>query len=110
MLDFVLRKYNALSGGEKSVRRLWQKIRFGNGEMADMADVKAKLVYYTSNISLFLNMISIGSVGRVESQMSAAGGELQEIRKAVNEITARLMTRSREESVLTSYTDDERAV
>lgn len=112
VLDQVLTKYNALSEQERSGRKLWQKIRFGNGKMADLAEMRGKLTYYTSAMSLFLNMVSMGTMGRVERQLNDAGGELREIKDAVNSITAHLMSSSirHEGSVLTAYADDDRAV
>ena len=112
ILDQVLTKYNALGEQERSGKRLWQKITFGNGKMADMAEMRAKLTYYTSAMSLFLNMVSMGTMGRVEQQMNDTGGDLKEIKAAVNGITAHLMSSSirHEGSVLTAYADDDRAV
>ena len=112
ILDQVLTKYNALSEQERSGRRLWQKIRFGNGTMADLVDLRARLTYYTSAMSLFLNMVSMGTMGRVEQQLNDAGGDLKEIKIAVNEITAKMMSKSKlqEGTILTAYGDDDTAV
>lgn len=111
VLDIILQKYNALSERERSVRKIWQRIRFGNGQMTDLVDLRAKMVYYTTLMNLFLNMVSMGSVGRVEKKMDDAGGDLREIKLAVNGITAHLITKSRHEgSFLTAYADDDRAV
>lgn len=110
-LNSVLEKYNALSKRERSAKRLWQRVRFSNGELADMRDLREKLTYYTSALSLFVNTISMGSIGRVEQQMETAGGDLMELRIAVNGITAHLLsTSSPEGSVLTTYADDDKAV
>ncbi|KAL8823635.1 MAG: hypothetical protein Q9191_005682 [Dirinaria sp. TL-2023a] len=110
-LENILVKYNSLSEEQRSGRKLWQRIRFGNGEMQDLADLRGTLVYYTSAISLFLNVVSMGSVGRVEKQMNEAGGDLRDIRVAVNGITAHLLARNnRDGSVLTTYADDDKAV
>lgn len=111
-LDQVLTKYNALSEQERSGRQLWQKIRFGNGKMTDMADLRARLMYYTSAMSLFLNMVSLGTMGRVERQLNDAGGDLKEIKKSVNETVAEMMSKSKgpEGSIFTAYADDDQAV
>ena len=110
-LENILLKYNSLSLEERSVRKLWQRIRFGNGEMQNLTEIRAKLVYYTSAISLFLNMISVGSIGRVEQRMNETGGDLREIKLAINGITAHLLARKdREGSVLTTYADDDKTV
>jgi len=100
ILESILHKYSSLSQEERSGRKLWQRIRFGNGEMQDLAELRAKLTYYTSALSLFLNMMSVGSIGRVEKHMHEAGGDLREIRLAVNGITAQLLaSKDREGSV-----------
>ena len=111
VLDQILEKYNALTEVERSGRKLWQKIKFGNGQMADLTDYRSKVVYYTSAMSLWLNMISIGTMGSVEKQMNDAGGDLKEIKEAVNGITAHFIARDRSEgSALTAYPDDDKAI
>lgn len=112
VFDQVLTKYNALSEQERSIRKLCQKVRFGNGKITDLATMRSKLTYYTSAMSLFVNMVSMGTMGRVERQMNDAGGDLKDIKLAVNSITAHLMLSSdrHEGSVLTAYADDDRAV
>ena len=111
VLDKILKKYNRLSEEERSWRKLWQKITFGNGQVADLQDLRRKIVTYTSAMSLFLNMVSLGSVGRIEQQMSDAGGDLQEIKLAIHGIAAHLISKgSNEGSVLTSYTNDDKSV
>ena len=100
ILENILHRYNSLSQEERSSRKLWQRIRFGNGEMQNLAELRARLTYYTSALSLFLNMVSVGSMGRVEKRMKEAGGDLREIRLAVNGITAQLLaSKDREGSV-----------
>lgn len=111
ILGQILEKYNALSEAERTGRKLWQKIKFGNGQMADLADYRSKVVYYTSAMSLFLNMVSIGAMGSVQKQMNDAGDDLKEIKQAVNGITAHLIAKDRSEgSVLTAYADDDRMI
>ncbi|CAO1604198.1 hypothetical protein XANCAGTX0491_007763 [Xanthoria calcicola] len=108
-LDEILVKYNALSEQERSTRRLWKKIRFGSGVVADVAELRSRVTYYTSALSLFLNLISVGAVGAVEKKMDQAGGDLRDIKAAVNHITAHFLATERQEgSVLTAYTNDDR--
>ena len=111
LLNRVLEKYNTLSEKERSVKKLWQRVRFGNGELADIRDLREKVTYYTSALSLFVNMVSMGSMGRVEQKMETAGEDIRDIRIAVNGITAHLLSATnREGSVLTTYADDDKAV
>ncbi len=111
VLDTILEKYNALNDGERRKGKLWKEVRFANGEWTNVKDLRLKLNFYTSNLSLFLNMVSMGSMGIVEKQMHEAGGDLKDIRRAVNGITANLMSGANKEgSVLTDYADDDKAV
>ena len=111
VLDKILAKYNALSEKERSGRKLWQRVRFGNGEMADLGDLRNKVILYTSAISFYLNMVSMGTVGRIEQQMNHAGGVLKQIQLAVNDITTQFISRnSYEGSVFTTYADDDKGV
>ncbi|KAL9028977.1 MAG: hypothetical protein Q9180_007087, partial [Flavoplaca navasiana] len=108
-LDKILVKYNALSEQERSARRLWKKIRFGSGVVADVAELRSRVTYYISALSLFLNLVSVGGVGAVEKKMDQAGDDLRDIKTAVNEITAHLLsTERREGSVLTTHTNDDK--
>ena len=108
VLDTILEKYNRLSEEERSWRKLWQKIRFGNGQIADLHDLRRKMVTNTSALSLTLNMASLGSLGRIEKQME---GDLKEIKIAVHGTAARLIANSNDEgSVLTSYANDDKSV
>ncbi|KAL8848348.1 MAG: hypothetical protein Q9221_006651 [Calogaya cf. arnoldii] len=105
----ILVKYNAMSEQERSVRRLWKKIRFGSGAVAHVAELRSRVTYYTSAISLFLNLISVGTMGAVETKMDQAGGDLRDIKAPVNHITAHLLAIERREgSVLIAYTNDDR--
>lgn len=106
VLDTILEKYNALSEDKRPGKRLWSKIRFGNGEMQDLSDLRAKISTYTSAITLQLNLISLGSQGRVEREISYA---LPEIRESLNWITAKLST-GNEGTILTSYSGDDKVV
>ena len=68
------------------------------------------MTYYTASLSLFLNVVSTGSIGSVERQMEKAGGDIEEIRIAVNGIRARLSLIGNRDSILTTYEDDDKAV
>jgi hypothetical protein len=67
---------------------------------------------YTSAITLFLNLLSMGSQGKVEEYMETRGVELRELRQSLDWITASLQARNgnREGSILASYADDDKAM
>jgi hypothetical protein len=112
VLSEILEKYNALSEEKRSITKLWQRVKFGNGEMHDLSTIRLRLVTYTSAITMYINILSFGSQGKVEEYMSLHGGELERIRRSIDWITASMQARSgnTEGSILTSYTDDDKAI
>ncbi|KAH8775087.1 hypothetical protein BGZ57DRAFT_854681 [Hyaloscypha finlandica] len=89
ILDNILEKYNASSEDKRARKRLWTKIKFGNGEMQDLRELRVKISTYTSAITLQLNLIPMSSQGRVKREISNA---LPEIRESLNWIAAKLST------------------
>ncbi|KAL8838999.1 MAG: hypothetical protein Q9170_001929 [Blastenia crenularia] len=111
LLDRVVEKYSLLSQEERNAKKLWLQVRFGNGEVANLRNIRDKLSSHTSALTLYLNLVSTGSIGRIEKQMEDAGGTLKDVKKAVNNLTARLIVGSHNEgSILTSRTNDDRVV
>lgn len=105
VVDTVLTKYNALEDDKRSSKKLWQKIRFGNGEMRDLGEIRQKICTHTQAIIMALNLLSLGSQGRIEIQLIQQGGDVKGIRESINWILARMAT-DPEASVMTSYTND----
>lgn len=113
VLDGIFEKYNALSEEKRSVTKLWKRVQFGNGEMLDLAELRVKIATNTSALTLFLNLLSIGSQGKVESYMESQGDELREMRRSLNWITASMQAKSPkvgEGSILTTYAGDDKAI
>jgi hypothetical protein len=106
VLHSVLAKYNALSEDERKLTKLWSKVRFANGEMLDMADVRLKLSTYAVAISMSSSLIALGSQGRVESYLNSPA-ELENMRKSLNWITAQINAQASEGSALTTYESDD---
>lgn len=104
-ISLVLAKYNDLSDEERCRRKLWQKIRFGNGEIIDVADVRSKISTYTTAITILFDLMSLGSRGRVERQLCRQKGRFEEIRESINFALAQVIS-SRESSVMTNLLDD----
>ena len=91
--------------------KLWQKVKFGNNEMLDLGEIRLQITTYTQAITMLLNLMSIGSQGKVEKYMELHGEELREIKESLNWVTASLQANSREEgSILTSYAEDDKHV
>ncbi|KAE9362770.1 hypothetical protein N431DRAFT_305062, partial [Stipitochalara longipes BDJ] len=108
VLHSVLARYNTLSEGKGKSKKLWSKVRFGNGEMHDMADIRLKLSTYTSAILMSLNLISLDSQGRIESYLNSHEAELENLRKSINWITAGMRVQESDGSVLTTYDEDDK--
>ena len=108
-VDKITTAYAALSDDKRSARKTWQRVRFGNDQMADLGDLRSKLTLYTSEMLLYLNLVSMSTVGRIEQRMVRDGGVLQDIKIAVEKKTAHtvLCGGNREGSILTTYTDDD---
>ena len=105
----ILKKYNALPDRDKSLKKLTHMVRFGNGEMLELHEMRDKISQYTAALNIFLNMLSVGSQGRVESYMVSQGDELKRLRVTVNWMLASMQARTRgENSILTSYADDDK--
>lgn len=51
-IDVILGKHNASSDEERSGRKLWQKVRFGNGKAEDLRDQRGQPCYYTQALAL----------------------------------------------------------
>lgn len=112
VIDQVLVKYNGMSEEKRRVTRFRLKVQFGNGEMKDIGKIMQELSTYTSAITLFLNLVSMDSQGKVEQHMETHGDDLRELRQSLNWITATLQANSgnREGSILTNYVDDDKAI
>ncbi|TVY56325.1 hypothetical protein LSUE1_G010039 [Lachnellula suecica] len=111
VLEQILDKYNALSQEKRSVTKLWQKVRFGNGEMLDLGKIRTELATHTQALNMFLNLLSIGSQGKVEKYMDSHGEELREIKHSLHWVTASTQANSHEEkSILTTYGEDDKAI
>jgi hypothetical protein len=63
---------------------------------------------HTQAITMALNLLSLGSQGRIEIQLSRQGGDVEAIRESINWILARMATIP-EASVMTSYTNDSKS-
>jgi hypothetical protein len=95
IVDTILTKYNALEDDKRSGKKLWQEIQFGNGAMKDLAEIRLKICTHTQAITMAPNLLSLGSQGRIETQLSRQGGDVQGIRESINWVLAKNSNRSR---------------
>ena len=108
-LDKIVAAYAALTEEKRSARKIYQKVRFGNGQMADLSDLRLKIILYTSEMQFYMNLVTMGTVGEIEQQMTKDGGVLNDIKIAVEKKTAHsvLSGANVEGSMMTRYNDDD---
>jgi hypothetical protein len=112
IIDQVVSKYNSLPDEKRKTTKIWQKVRFGNGELKDLGHIRQELSIYTSALTLFLTLLSMGSQGRIEKHMDIHGTELRELRISINWITAclQVISGNKAGSIITSYAHDDNAI
>lgn len=81
----IFDKYNALNIEDRGGRKFWQKAWLGDGQVIDLANLRKNVKYYTFRLSMFLNMLSIGIIGR-----GSAGDRIDEARRSLILPTPRL--------------------
>jgi hypothetical protein len=69
-LEWMIQKFSGLSAGKGGVGQLWQKMRFGNGKMQDLADIRTKLA--NCYITLTLTVVLAGSQSRAKVEESGS--------------------------------------
>lgn len=80
-LDKSLSKYNELSKDNRRIKKLGLKIMFGNTDMKDVSDIRHRIVSYTTNISMLLNILAANSLGKVEESTRKHMQETKGLRK-----------------------------
>ncbi|KAE9375795.1 hypothetical protein N431DRAFT_437288 [Stipitochalara longipes BDJ] len=115
VMNTVLEKYNALGRGQRKRMRLWQKIKFGNGEVKDLREVRNELSAHTSAITMGFNLCALHSPGKVETTLEMAeeqsrrhGRSLRGIRTSLHWVIANLSAELGEGSVRSSYANDDK--
>jgi hypothetical protein len=107
-VDSILNKYNALTYEERSRKPLWTKIRFGNGEVHNLADIRLILLAYAKAIAMSLRSISVGSRGPIERHLSRQKGSLKGLCESVNIALAQMCSKLQNQSIMSTFWDDER--
>ncbi|CZR55988.1 uncharacterized protein PAC_05876 [Phialocephala subalpina] len=108
VVDSTVKKYDALGDNKRAGKKLWKKIKFGNGEVGDLAALRLKLSTHTSAISMMITLCQSGSQGRMEEKLTNVGGDLEGIRSKVDWIAAKMAAQNKDGTVWTTYTNDDR--
>jgi len=105
-INAILTKFNSLAEEERSGTQLWEKVRFSNGPVKDVLEIRQKILTYTTAISMSLHLLSQGSQGRMEKMISRQGGEMKGIRKSINLLLAK-PSATHEGSVFSNHSQDD---
>ncbi|KAE8444624.1 hypothetical protein EG329_014372 [Mollisiaceae sp. DMI_Dod_QoI] len=110
VLDGVLRKYNGLSE-KRGFTRFCKSVQFGNGERLDLSRRRLELSTHTNLITMFLNLSTTRSLGKVEQHMVSHGEELKALRCSIDWGMAAMQASAgrNEGSVLSTYANDDKA-
>lgn len=109
IINTVLDKFNALSPEKKFGKQLWPKVRFANGEDRDLAEIRSRMATYSTAITMSLRLMSLGSRGKIERQLSHQKGSLEGIRESVNFALAQMNSTIRHQSLMVAYMNDSKA-
>jgi hypothetical protein len=94
-LKEILGKYNALPKEQMSVTMLCKKVKFGNTEMLDMTTLRLELLTHMNSITLFLNLLALGSQMVVLKCMRNHRAQLSEAQQSIKWPTAKQASKSR---------------
>ncbi|KAE9370295.1 hypothetical protein N431DRAFT_426677 [Stipitochalara longipes BDJ] len=103
-LDALLQKYERLSSGGGSARR----VKLGSNEMDTLGSIRVKLISHQTSLTSFLDRIQLRQSGEAAPTLDNQDGQLDVILDKVDAIAARMGQRSG--SILAGHDDDDKEV
>lgn len=103
-LDGLLQKYESLSNGGSSAR----KVKLGSNEMDTLGSIRVKLISHQTSLTSFLDKIQLHQSEEIAPTLDNQDGQLDVILDKVDAIAARMGQRSG--GILTGYDDDDKEV
>lgn len=76
----------------------------------DCLEYRGNLAFYTARLSEFLQMVGLGSLGRIEQKIEGIKGELPILMSKLDQMCAEFRIVGDKESLLSDHTDDEKFV
>ncbi|KAI9719218.1 MAG: hypothetical protein M1812_003548 [Candelaria pacifica] len=104
-LSALVKKYGHLGKERPGV---WERMKTPKG--ADLAGLRGKLTAQTAALSVYLETLGLGGIGRTEKKVDDVGNQLPGIKDAINNMAAEMRAGRREGSVMTTHTDDDKLV
>ena len=66
------------------VSKLWRTVKFGNGEMLDLGELRAQIRTYTQALTLYLNPLLVGSLDKIEARMDSHDCDLKDMKESLH--------------------------
>ena len=76
----------------------------------DYLEYRGNLAFYTARLSEFLQMVGLGSLGRIEQKIEDIKGDLPIVMSKLDQMCAEFRIMGDRESLLSDHTDDEKFV
>ena len=109
IINTVLDRFNSLSHEQKFGKQLWSTVRFANGEDQDLTEIRSRMATYSTAITMSLRLMSLGSRGKFEKQLSRQRGSFEGIRRSINLALAQINSTTRHKSLIVAYSNDPKA-
>ncbi|MCJ1273712.1 hypothetical protein MMC21_001505 [Puttea exsequens] len=100
----LVAKYKSLA---TSNIRVIDRMRFPK---KDCLEYRGNLAFYTARLSEFLQMVGLGSLGRIEQKVEDIRGHLPNLMNKLDQMCAEFRIMGDKESLLSDHTDDEKYV
>jgi hypothetical protein len=123
-LDYILTKNQGLKidGRTSASKKIWQKFRFGS-KLEDLGAIRAKLVTYTSTISIMIDTMHIKATARAEKKVDEGfadmskqtSSQFERMRKEIYTIASRKRAEEKRDATistlsLSTYAKEEKSV
>lgn len=99
-VDGLINKHESLGMSKK---KLWDRLQFS---AKDLGDIRSKIAANTNVINVYIGIVGLGSLGRLEQQSHINKEELLRIQEKIDRLAAEFRVGNREGSILTTYSND----
>ncbi|MCJ1464199.1 hypothetical protein MMC07_002812 [Pseudocyphellaria aurata] len=105
--DDILREVDGLIDKHRSLgtskKKGWDRLQFGT---KDLGPIRSDIAACTNAINVYIGIVALSSLGRVEQKTHINGDQLLKIREMIDSLAAEYRTGKREGSILTTYSND----
>lgn len=99
-VDGVIKKHESLGTSKKKLR---DRLQFS---AKDLGDIRSKIAAYTNVINVYIGIVGLSSLGRLEQQSHIDSERLFEIQEKIDKLATEVRVGNREGSILTTYPND----